>query len=398
LGALGHFEKRIWEPNPNALRGRKTRRGGSYEAFVPSHIAERRFSLGDEAVTAIATATKALLRLNATQPRLASLNALTSSLLRSESAASSRIEDLAISHRRLARAAYENSDRRDDRATQVLGNVEAMKRAIELGATRSRIGIDDIRDIHRILLRFSVDRKIAGVIREAQNWIGGNDYNPLGAAYVPPPPEHVPPLLEDLCRFLAREDLAPVAHAAIAHAQFENIHPFADGNGRVGRALIHTILRRRGEATRFVPPISLVLAAEQRNYIAGFGAFSAGDVSSWCEVFAYAAARAASEAERMASEIEDLQAAWLERIGNPRRDAVVRRIVSLLPEQPVVDVAAGQRLTGKSHVSIQKALNQLEEAGILRRLNERKWGRVWECDELLGLVEDLEEEVSSPTA
>lgn len=380
------------------MGGRRARLGGPYEIFIPAKIAPRRFSLGDDAVTAIASATKAVARLNASEPRLASLSALASSLLRSESAASSRIEDLAISHKRLARAAFGKPGRPGDRATVVLGNVEAMRRAIELGGGATPIAVDDIRDVHRTLLRFSADRRIAGVIREEQNWIGGNDYNPLGAVYVPPPPEHVLPLLEDLCDFLARDDLAPIAQAAIAHAQFENIHPFADGNGRVGRALIHAILRRRGEAVRYVPPISLVLAAEQRDYVAGFGAYSAGNVSGWCEVFADAAARAAREAERLAAQIEELQISWLERLGNPRRDAAVRQLVKALPEQPVIDVSVGRAITGKSHVSVQRALKQLEDADVLRRLNERRWGRVWECDELLERVEAFEETVASPSS
>jgi Fic family protein len=332
------------------------------------------------------------------EPRLASLNALASNLLRSESAASSRIEGLAISHKRLARAAYAEAGKRgrDSKAIEVLGNVEAMRGAIELGAGSDTISVADIQEIHRILLRFTPDRQIAGVIREQQNWIGGNDYSPIGAAYVPPPPAYVMPLLEDYSRFLAREDLAPIAQAAIAHAQFENIHPFADGNGRVGRALIHTVLRRRGETAIYVPPISLALAAEPKAYVDGFGAFSAGDVSRWCELFANATERAALEAGHISSEIEDRQEAWLELLGNPRRDAAARQLVSSLPEQPVIDVAAGRRITGKSHVAVQNALRQLEDVGILRQLNQRKWGRVWECDELLQLVEDFEEMVSSP--
>jgi DNA-binding transcriptional ArsR family regulator len=97
----------------------------------------------------------------------------------------------------------------------------------------------------------------------------------------------------------------------------------------------------------------------------------------------------------MAAEIEERQAQWLERLGNPRSDAVVRRLIADLPGQPVIDVATGSRMTDRSHVAVQKALLQLEEAGILTRLNERKWGRVWECDELLDLVGDFEASVSS---
>ena len=128
-----------------------------------------------------------------------------------------------------------------------------MKRAIEFGTTSDPLTPADIEDVHRTLLRFTEDADIAGVVREAQNWIGGNDYNPIGATYVPPPHERVRPLLEDLCAFVNRTDLAAIVQAAIAHAQFETIRPFADGDGRVGRALIYMILRRRGETANYIP-------------------------------------------------------------------------------------------------------------------------------------------------
>jgi Fic family protein len=392
---LGHHEQRYWPADPTAPPGGQ--RGGAYEVFIPDRIAEREFALDSGAVVVIAEATKALGHLNDTRPRLASLAALARNLLRSESAASSRIEGVRISHKRLARAAFARagSRRGDGRAAEVLGNVEAMERAIELGAGAERLAVGDIQDIHRTLLRFTDDREIAGVIRTTQSWIGGNDYHPVGAPYVGPPHELVPELLDDLCRFMARTDVAAVAQAAIAHAQFENIHPFVDGNGRTGRALIYTVLRRRGEVSNYIPPISLVLVGQPKNYIGGLGAYSQGRVGGWCERFGHATARAAREAERLAEAIEDLQAEWLERLGQPRRDAAVREIVSVLPAQPVIDVAVAQRLTGKSHVSVGKAIAQLEDAGVLERLNERKWGRVWECGELLTLVEDFEKSVSS---
>jgi Fic family protein len=325
------------------------------------------------------------------------MGALARNLLRSESAASSRIEGVRISHKRLARAAYQQEKgRRDPGAAEVLGNVSAMERAIELGSSAKRFGAADIRDIHRMLLRFTDDSDIAGLTRDKQNWIGGNDYNPIGATYVPPPPEYLADLLEDLCEFIERKDLAPVAQAAIAHAQFENIHPFVDGNGRTGRALIYTVLRRRGEVRNYVPPISLVLASEPRSYVAGLGAYSIGNVSRWCERFAGATARAAQGAERLAEAIEERQSTWLERLGQPRRDSAARQLISALPAQPVIDVPVAQALTGKSHVAVGSALQQLEAAGIINKLNERKWGRVWECDELLILVDQVEKTLSTP--
>ena len=202
-------------------------------------------------------------------------------------------------------------------------------------------------------------------------------------------------LLEDLCAFIERDDLAPVVQAAIAHAQFETIHPFADGNGRVGRALVHTVFRRRGETPEYVPPVSLVLASQPRAYIAGLVDYREARVSDWCTLFASATAQASDNAIELSEAIETLQLRWIDTLGSPRRDAVVRQIVSALPSQPVIDVGAGQRLTGKSHVAVGNALRQLEEAGILQRLNEKKWGRLWECGELLELVSEFEERVSS---
>jgi Fic family protein len=394
-GPLGRREQRFWPAEPGAYVARG-QRGGSYELFIPAAIARREFSFDSPDVAAIVEAQGALAHLNATPPGIATLGALARNLLRSESAASSRIEGVRISQRRLAHAAYqEDKGRRDPRAAEVLGNVKAMERAIELGSRPDTFGVSDITDIHRTLLRFTEDADIAGVIREQQNWIGGNDYNPVGATYVPPPPEHLEKLLDDLCAFIARDDLAPVAQAAMVHAQFENIHPFADGNGRVGRALIYTVLSRRGEIDSYIPPISLVLAAEPKSYVGGLGAYSQGDVSRWCGRFANAASRAAGRAEQLADAIQTRQAAWLERLGQPRRDSAARQLVSALPAQPVIDVPVAQQLTGKSHVAVGAALRQLEAAGVITPLNAKRWGRAWECVELLDLVGRFERDVST---
>ena len=360
---MGTYEDCLWPANPGAY-GRAARQGGRYRAFIPNPIAGRSFLLDGEAGALLHNATKALEHLERSSTRVATLGAVAQNLLRSESVASSRIEGVAISQKSLAWAAHREigNGRGDSRAAAVLGNVEAMKRAIAIGAKGEPIVVGDLIDIHRLLLRHTEDSQIAGVIREAQNWIGGNDYNPVGAVYVPPPAERVPELLSDLCDFIDRDDLSPIAQAAIAHAQFETIHPFADGNGRAGRALVYAVLRKRGEIPTYVPPISLVLGARPKSYIAGLTDYREGEVQLWCGSFSHAVARAAGEAERLAEAIEELQERWLVRLGRLRKDAAARQLVSALPEQPVSD------------------------ACVLRRLNARMWGRVWECDERLHLV------------
>src|SRR6185295_19230001 len=146
-----------------------------------------------------------------------------------------------------------------------------------------------------------------GRVRDVQNWIGGSSFNPCSAAFVPPPPESVEELLEDLCAFVNDDGMPPVAQAALAHAQFETIHPFTDGNGRTGRALIHVILRRRGVAPRLLPPVSLVLATWSSSYIQALtatryrGRADSADanqgINEWIALFAAACRRAVDEAE-----------------------------------------------------------------------------------------------------
>ena len=140
---------------------------------------------------------------------------------------------------------------------------------MQLGASTDTIALDHLLGIHRILMERSATPEIAGVVRTVQNWIGGSSYNPCSAAFVPPPPDTLDTLLDDLLAYVNADDHPALVQAAIAHAQFETIHPFADGNGRTGRTLIHVILRRRGLAPRVVAPISLVLFTWASDYIAG---------------------------------------------------------------------------------------------------------------------------------
>jgi Fic family protein len=381
----------VWPPDPSAYGSKVARRGGPYEVFVPASIAARPFVFDNEAVGAIADATDALATL-AASPGGDSVAALAGTLLRSESVASSRIENVRVSHKRLARAAYyeDQGARGDRKAAEVLGNLRAMQRAIALGERPARIGVDDVLDVHRTLLRYTEDEEIAGVLRTEQNWIGGNDFNPVGADYVPPPHELVAGLLEDLCAFIARDDIAPIAQAAIAHAQFENIHPFVDGNGRTGRALIYSVLKRRGAVGAAIPPISLALGGTPKAYTSGFGSYSAGKADRWCELFSNATVAAARIAEDLIDAVQRLQASFLDRLGQPRSDSAARQIVALLPGQPVIDVAAVRETTGKSHVAVGAAIQSLEDAGVLQPIDDRRRGRAWECGELLDLLGSFE--------
>ena len=175
--------------------------------------------------------------------------------------------------------------------------------------------------------------EIGGVVRTVQNWIGGSSYNPCSAAFVPPPPGSLEALLDDLVDYVNGDDHPALVQAAIAHAQFETIHPFADGNGRTGRALMHVVLRRRGLAPRFVPPISLVLATWASDYIDGLtafrhsGALDSADRSTgagtWFRTFATAAHRSCVDADAYAERIDTLDTRWRAHLGRVRAGSAV---------------------------------------------------------------------------
>jgi Fic family protein len=178
------------------------------------------------------------------------------------------------------------------------------------------------------------------------------------------------------------------------HAQFETIHPFADGNGRVGRALIHVVLRRRKMAPAYVPPISVVLATARHRYIEGLTAFRADGVAEWVVRFAAAARGAAKLASAYLEQVGELSPAWRAKLAtrpaSPRADAAAWRVIDSLPAHPIITAPAAAAATGRSKPQIYEALGQLQEAGVLMPLSESKRNRSWEAVGLLALLEGLE--------
>jgi Fic family protein len=207
----------------------------------------------------------------------------------------------------------------------------------------------------------------------------------------------VRPLLDDLLDFINLDDLPAIAQAAIVHAQFETIHPFGDGNGRVGRCLIHVILRRRGLTPLFVPPISVLLATNARRYIAGLVDFREGRTDDWIGVFADATKAAADAAKRLSAQIDTLLADLLHRAGSPRSDSVARKIVLGLPAQPVVSADTAAARYDVTPTAARSALNRLEEASVLvpTRVGRRR-DREWINDDLFQLLDTFEHDLGQP--
>ncbi len=283
-----------------------------------------------------------------------------------------------------------------------MANVDAMAAAV---ADDGPITVERIVGIHQRLLARTDMAIHAGKVRTEQNWIGGNAYSPIGAAFVPPPYEDVSPLLEDLCAFCNRDQLPAVAQAAIAHAQFETIHPFVDGNGRTGRALIHMIFRRRHLVTTTLVPVSLVLAKRASDYVAALmrmrydgepnNSNAVDAVNAWVGLFSASCAQAARDAEKFEDVVQELLLKWAARLSHVRRDSNAFAILNLLPETPILNARTVEQALHVHFSTANAAIETLVAAGILTNIKVGRRNRAFEARELIDAFADLERQLTT---
>lgn len=383
-----------WTYNPTLDAPQKYRRACHYDAFLPDKLGEIVVRLESSVAGLVSEAETLILELNSrAQPALAPMARL---LLRTESIASSKVEGMRMDVRELARAEakVESGGKVGATAAEILANIDAMELAIEEAASTDKFSIDDINAIHARLMSDGLHITKPGSIRTVQNWIGGNNYNPCGAGFVPPPPEYVDDLLVDLCDAVNGDLLPPIMQAAMVHAQFETIHPFEDGNGRTGRALIHVVLRRRGISPSYVPPISVVIARSKDRYIKGLTTFRYDDVEPWIEYFAASASEAALLAARYVTQVERLVDDWKQQLRQtaspPRADAAAWSLIEMLPACPTISGPVAVARLGRSRGKTYEALQILEDAGILIPLTKGKRNQAWEPAGLLDLIARME--------
>jgi Fic family protein len=383
--------ERRWEGNPAAPGGRRARASFAYRAFVPDPIAALDPAVPFQTATAVADAERSIRELN-DRVSAGALEAIGPLLLQSEAVASSRIEGYQVTTLNLARALIDPRAARGSART-VAANVSAMEETIARADDPLPPRVADIEAIHATLMAREPGAN-PGRVREVQNWLGGRLDSPLGAQFVPPPPDELAALLEDLVAFIEHNELPTVARAAIAHAQFETIHPFIDGNGRVGRCLIHLILRRAGVAPRLVPPVSIVMAARPTSYVAGLVDFREGRIADWVGSFANACRLAADHAAALADAVAALQRDWFLRAGRPRAESAAARLIALLPAQPVASAPTIRVALRTSQQRALAGLKALAEAGVVRQISEGTYDRQFAATELLDLVTEYEDRIA----
>lgn len=323
------------------------------------------------------------------------LKSLGQFLIRTESVASSKIEQVEASPEDYARALA--GIKANESATSMVAAATALEAMVN-AAGFGEITEASVLGAHHLLMKSDpVDGPHAGQYRTMQNWIGGSDHSPRGAVHVPPPADTVADYMKDLIRFANRDDVPVLAQAAIVHAQFESIHPFTDGNGRIGRALINAVIRRRGLTTCVVVPIASAMVARQQQYFDLVNGYRNAHVDPFVQSVARSAQIASAEATESATRLQALPAYWATR-SQPRAGSAAAALISHLVNHPVLSADEAIRLTGASETSVYNAIERLEADGILHEVTTRKRDKMWAASDVLAELDDLGERIAAAVA
>lgn len=358
------------------------RAAGDYRAAVPPFIARAEVALEPEVLAAADEASHAIARFDAEAG--AFIAPFPAILLRSESSSSSEVERLTASAKQVALA--EMGASRSENARLIVANTRAMDAAISLS---ENLDDDTVIAVHAALLNESALHYV-GHWRREQVWIGGGPISPHGADFIPPHHDRVPELMRDLLDFVDRTDVPILAQAAIAHAQFETIHPFPDGNGRTGRALIHAMLHRGGLTRNLTVPVSAGLLHRPNAYIEALSDYREGDVNAIVHALTNASFAAISNGARLVADIKDIRSSWSD-IVRARSDSAVHRLLDLLLGHPVITAAAAATALGISDVAAGAAINRLADSSILTKAAGGSRYRIWQAGEVLDALDAFAE-------
>ena len=363
-----------------------TWQGRRAEAFVPALLPRGGIELPERVVRATERAAAALLR---AEDRIAHrFEPLARLMLRAEGVASSQIEGVRAPAGMVA-VAQLDPQAVDATSAWVADNLAVVDASLEHARSGAALTADDLHRWHaRLMTHGALPDELVGRFRQLQNWVGGA--TPRDAAYVPPPAEHVDRLMLDLVRFTNSSTLDPVTLAAVVHAQFETIHPYGDGNGRLGRVLLGwTLARRAGVAVP--PPVSVVIARDTGGYLSGLTRWRQGDLAGWVGWVADAISRSADEVVEVVGQAEELRRRWENLLAGVRSDAAVRRLLDLVPHYLVVTAPMVADVLGVSGPTARAAIEALASRGILQPLDLRpsRPGRPaqwWMAEELVSVV------------
>jgi len=352
--------------------------------FLPSPLPGH-FEWSDELVASISAASAALGQLNGFGRHLPDPKLLLRSFLRREAELSSRIEGTYadVGEQFL----FEQTQSAEERNPDVR-EVDNNFRALEWGLDQIRhrpISLNLIRQMHEILLAGVRGQDASpGEFRKVQAHIGRTN-NIAEATFVPAPPQAVLPAMESLEAFIqSPSSLHPLVRAAMVHYQFEAIHPFADGNGRIGRVLIMLLLSSEKVLTLPLLNPSAYLERHRREYYQRLLDVSRdGDWSAWLQFFARGVAAEATDAIERVQRLEELRSQYLQKVQTARASALVPRLVHHLFGHPAITTGYVAHVLGIRPNSAQKCIDKLLAAGVLAELTGNKRNRLYVASEIL---------------
>ena len=367
--------------------GKTVRLPAGYDAFVPAPLPPA-FTWNAELVNALSAADRAIGRLAGESRRLPNPHLLVQPFLRREAVLSSRIEGTASTLTELLAAeagASVNRNRAD------LEEVANCVRALDYGVKQLEtlpLSLRLVRETHRLLMTgVRGDKAGPGEFRRTQNWIGHPGCTPETATYVPPPPEAVAGCLEHWERFLHDEALPPLIHAGLAHAQFEAIHPFRDGNGRVGRLVITLLLVERDLLKTPLLYLSAWFERTRSEYYARLlGTTAAGEWHEWLVYFLKGVAFEARDAARRIRTIDGLLLRWRGQVASGKSKAP-EAVLELFRETPFWTTTDIARRLGIAFSTAARAIERLQDAGIVSPAGNGRRNRVYCARRLLEILE-----------
>jgi Fic family protein len=389
--ALGK-EEAIWTPDLNIPHSNRERRQqtGRYLRSIPPRITDAELDVPTNLAAEIEEASNEIVRFDAEFGTV--LGPYGSVLLRTEAVSSSRIEQLSASARAIA-TVETGVGGTGGNAEVIVANARAMQSAIAAAGSLDEAAI---LETHRILMRDD-QPSIAGKWRVEQNWIGPGNAGPRLASFVPPAHERVPALMADLVAFMHRADLPVIALVALAHAQFETIHPFIDGNGRTGRTLMHAILRDRGLTTESTVPISAGILSNTDDYFSALTQYRFGDTDAIISMTARSVVHAVGLGRQLVGDLRTIREGWSDYL-KARKGAMAWRLADMLISQPVVTRELVARRLEVGENNVDRILQPFEDAGILVKTGSLSRGRrVWRSTEVLAALDAFGERLGRRT-
>ena len=361
---------------------------GGYRAYVPAPLPPS--LLWDERLmVSLSNADRAIGRLAGEGRRLPNPHLLIRTFVRKEAVLSSRIEGTqATLGELLAAEAGASIERSPDDLSEVGNYVAALEYGLERMDTLP-MSLRLVRELHEILMRdVRGDIATPGEFRRSQNWIGPPGCTLNEATYVPPPPAELMACLDAWERSLHDDTLPPLVHAALAHSQFEAIHPFLDGNGRVGRLIITLLLIIRGVIPSPLLYLSAYFEATRQEYYARLlGVTERGEWEEWLGYFLRGVAVQSEDAVDRIQRIDDLYSHWKQGLAQGQ-SRLPERALDLFAENPFWTVGGVAGRLEVAFTTAQRAIDRLEKEGIVTRLGTARRNRVYCAEAVLDVLEE----------